>query len=428
MAYRGEVGAQAALQQGDIWGNALQNIGNTVAGAITQHQEQKQQKARDKAWSDFVESGEWQKDPAGAYAFARKTFGPEGDKHFASLAAVGEMTQRMQGGKLSPEQAQKGLGIVGQSLKGMDDATWQRHWPQLRQYAATAFPGSPIPEQYDPASRPQMEALIGQLQPKDAYTLGKNEKRVENGKVVAENIVPEEPKLYPVTVPGPNGPVQKLATQAEMQAGVQAYREPKAPRDEPLVAVMGTDGEPVLVPRSQASGKRPASTREQGRPVISGDANRIADLDTSMDDLATLRGEIGGTGATGVRAKIGAALPDVVTEMTGLGAEAKSKQATIDRVKQVVGKALEEGVLRKEDEAKYAKILPTISDPPQVVQAKLDGLEKAIKLKRERLIGSLGEAGFDVDRYSARQGGRPGPRASGGLSSQDDALLKKYGY
>ena len=41
------------------------------------------------------------------------------------------------------------------------------------------------------------------------------------------------------------------------------------------------------------------------------------------------------------------------------------------RVKQVIGKSLEGGVLRREDEYKYVKILPTIQDPPDVAKAKI---------------------------------------------------------
>lgn len=61
--------------------------------------------------------------------------------------------------------------------------------------------------------------------------------------------------------------------------------------------------------------------------------------------------------------------------------EAKSLQAEIDRVRQVVGKALEGGVLRKEDEVKYAKILPTIKDTKEVANNKLKQLQ--IKLSQD---------------------------------------------
>ena len=49
-------------------------------------------------------------------------------------------------------------------------------------------------------------------------------------------------------------------------------------------------------------------------------------------------------------------------------------QSKIDLVRQIVGKALEEGVLRKEDEEKYKKILPVMSDRFDVANNKIDQL------------------------------------------------------
>lgn len=176
---------------------------------------------------------------------------------------------------------------------------------------------------------------------------------------------------------------------------------------EPLVPIVGEDGRPVLVPRSQAVGKQPASTREQGRQVTSGDAGDIAEFNTALDDLASLRGELEGNGATGTAASLGASLWTPITNLTGWGADAKAKQAQIDRVKQVIGKALEGGVLRKEDEAKYEKILPTIKDAPALVTAKLNGLVAAIQKRQQRKLDALDSAGYDVSRFGAPGAARP---------------------
>ena len=54
--------------------------------------------------------------------------------------------------------------------------------------------------------------------------------------------------------------------------------------------------------------------------------------------------------------------------------EARQAQADIDRVRQRVGKALEGGVLRKEDEEKYKKILATLHDVPATAIYKVDQL------------------------------------------------------
>ena len=175
---------------------------------------------------------------------------------------------------------------------------------------------------------------------------------------------------------------------------------------EPTRLWVQRNGQIIRVAEDQIKpGDTPASTREQGRPVTSGDAGRLSELDSSLDDLSTLRQTIEGVqGATGPSAAIGAALPNVVTNLTGWGTEAKQKQAVIDRVKQVIGKALEEGVLRKEDEAKYAKILPTIGDPPEVVTTKLNGLQRAIEQKRQRDIDALEDANYDVSKFRTRRG------------------------
>lgn len=143
-------------------------------------------------------------------------------------------------------------------------------------------------------------------------------------------------------------------------------------------------------------GDQPAATREQGRAVTAGDAADIAELNTSLDDLNTLERQLGQTGAA---SKVGAMLPNVVTEFTGWGESAKQRQAVIDRVKQVIGKALEGGVLRKEDEYKYVKILPTIGDPPEVARTKIAGLRTAITQRRGRRLETLGQSGFDTSKF-----------------------------
>jgi hypothetical protein len=204
------------------------------------------------------------------------------------------------------------------------------------------------------------------------------------------------------------GPGNILTPRAQA-VGQQGYRAP--PPSEPLVQV----GENrILTPRSEAAGLSASAGASVGRAVTSGDAGRISELNTSLDDLAVLGntlfpdaiGEDMETEAmTGTRAWLSAGAPEWITELTGWGADAKGRQAVIDRVKQVIGKALEGGVLRKEDEYKYTKILPTIKDIPQVVKTKLDGLKAAILLRRERFIEALTDAGYNTTAYTERLAG-----------------------
>ena len=159
----------------------------------------------------------------------------------------------------------------------------------------------------------------------------------------------------------------------------------------------GADGQVVARGAPQAS----ASSGQATRRVLSGDVNRIAEVKTAINDLDALEKQLGTTGAA---SQLGTMAPNWLTEATGIGSDAKSRQGTTDRVKQVIGKTLEGGVLRREDEYKYTKILPTIGDPPVVAKAKLQGLRTAIKERFGTQLDALEDAGFDVSNYRAREG------------------------
>lgn len=77
----------------------------------------------------------------------------------------------------------------------------------------------------------------------------------------------------------------------------------------------------------------------------------------------------------------------------------RKTQAEIDRVRQMVGKALEGGVLRKEDEEKYKKILPTIRDTQDVAQYKIQTLYQMIQRDMQNYINlqsSVGGGGYNL--------------------------------
>jgi hypothetical protein len=247
----------------------------------------------------------------------------------------------------------------------------------------------------------------------EPFTLNPGDVRFDgNGKQLATVPKPEvvkEPKLHPITVAGPDGrPMSKMVSEEELAKGVPVYREPKAAPAEKAKFWVIRDGKQLRISENEYQpGDQPASTREQGRSVTSGDAGRIADFDTSMDDVDVLERDLGQTGAA---SKLGAMLPNVVTEVFGWGESAKQRQAVIDRVKQVIGKALEGGVLRKEDEAKYEKILPTIGDAPQVAKVKIAGLRSALIQRRQRFVDSLEDANYDVKGFN---GDRAKPAQSG---------------
>lgn len=112
----------------------------------------------------------------------------------------------------------------------------------------------------------------------------------------------------------------------------------------------------------------------------------ITDLQTGIDNLGLLEQRIQSSDANSpglgsIRSK----LP--------WDTEAKSLRAEIDRVKQVVGKALEGGVLRKEDEEKYARILPTISDTDEVAMRKLAAIRADLQNKLTTYVNNQSTMG-----------------------------------
>lgn len=71
-------------------------------------------------------------------------------------------------------------------------------------------------------------------------------------------------------------------------------------------------------------------------------------------------------------------------------------QAKIRTTMQVVGKYMEGGVLRKEDEIKYERILPSITDTQEVAQSKYLGVLDLLSSKIKTDVEAFENAGYDV--------------------------------
>lgn len=77
--------------------------------------------------------------------------------------------------------------------------------------------------------------------------------------------------------------------------------------------------------------------------------------------------------------------------------EAQSVAAVVLRASQVVGKALEGGVLRKEDEEKYKKMLPRVGDKLEVAKSKTEKVLEMLKKNRKQRVDALKKAGYDPE-------------------------------
>jgi hypothetical protein len=126
-----------------------------------------------------------------------------------------------------------------------------------------------------------------------------------------------------------------------------------------------------------------------GKAVSSATALNLADSQAAIDMLSTLEGEI--TGKKNlfgpVRGFFGGSNP--------YDTSSQGVQSTINATKQIVGKYLEGGVLRAEDEKKYEKILPTLRDTPQVAATKLANVRALVMSKVAAQQSTLTAAGYN---------------------------------
>lgn len=394
----GEARAREAANKGQIWGGALANIGDFVA----QYPQRKAQMAEmaDRAEQTKLAREQAQRqakkeqDEAEADAKLRDLFasgqppsisqiitavGPERGVRIATGLKALQATATVDP-REDFEKTQKVMRDVILGMNALPEPMRAEAYPGIRTHLVQRGVIKPedAPETYDPAWW-QSTMNYGKEPPKDAtpadFTLSPGQVRFgPEGKPIANVPAPEKP------VGGESG--------FTLSPGQIRY---------------GPDGKPI------ASAPKPVGEKAPGRPVTSGDANKLAEFANSLNDVKVLTGELSGASVTGPAAAAGAALPNFVTAWTGIGATAKAKQAVIDRVKQVIGKALEGGVLRKEDEVKYQKILPTIGDPPSVAAVKLAGLKAAIEARQQAQIDALTDAGYDVSRFVSRQAAPTAP-------------------
>jgi hypothetical protein len=125
-----------------------------------------------------------------------------------------------------------------------------------------------------------------------------------------------------------------------------------------------------------------------GKPLSDAALKEITQTETAIEQLNELK-----TIVTENADKIG---PIVGLAAKWPWSESRKIQAKIDLVKQMVGKSLEGGVLRKEDEEKYKKILATMTDEPSTALSKINGLISTLQSDVEKYKSNQALAGRNV--------------------------------
>ncbi len=119
------------------------------------------------------------------------------------------------------------------------------------------------------------------------------------------------------------------------------------------------------------------------KPLSSTGATAITDLQTSMHLLDELggTGEFKGAGLLDKYKNIMGPFNGRLQSMNMYNTQAQVFQSEMGQIAQVIGKAMEGGVLRKEDEVKYQKMLPQMSDTYAVAQGKLAAVKSLLNAR-----------------------------------------------
>lgn len=140
---------------------------------------------------------------------------------------------------------------------------------------------------------------------------------------------------------------------------------------------------------------------DQGNKLPGSNAESLGNADAAiqaLDDVKTLHGQTYSdiTGPfQGLKSKIQGTF-----ELGDAGVRAKEFQAALDARKQIIGKYLEGGVLRKEDEAKYQRMLPQITDGAQVAQSKIENLQRLIAQRQQADLKAFSQTGYNVGQVT----------------------------
>lgn len=126
-----------------------------------------------------------------------------------------------------------------------------------------------------------------------------------------------------------------------------------------------------------------------GSKLPAGSLAELAQVQESLDLLPTLSGLVTeSSSAFGpVEGQIRSRIP---WDKTG-----QKAKTTIQLVKQIIGKGLEGGVLRKEDEYKYENILPKLGDTESTVTTKIQLLQDVLSNKYNTLIQTYEAGGYN---------------------------------
>ena len=124
------------------------------------------------------------------------------------------------------------------------------------------------------------------------------------------------------------------------------------------------------------------------RRMPMGFVKQVAEYNSAMAELVALQQTLDKFGGTSIETGLWSWIP---------GTNAQMALSDINKARQRIGKTLEGGVLRKEDEEKYKKILPTVFDMKNVSEFKIESMMATLQRDKDILIATWKELGAGVE-------------------------------
>lgn len=441
---QGEIAARGAERSGQIWGNAVSQLGQIGAGAFQQYAAQKEENKQATALNDFVQSGVWLDNPRAAVEGSVKVLGPRGVQFAQALMGASGLKKAR-----SPEEARQAVKMIAQGFPAAPAANKPQFFTQaytMMQEAGIA-PAGEIPA-YNPAEH---DPYIAQL----AGTTGGQGEIIETvgpeGIAVKRRVSEEELAKGVPVYKAPAKPENLTAEEAFIRAQygdaptaqqllearsrfAAAGREPKniGPDDTPLVVQAWVDdlasGNKIMsdVPASlrnkvQLAARQAGVTAPTRRPTekVLGEITDASDLITRTRDLLE--------SPTGVQEWAKAqAIPDWLTQLTGWGAAAKANRSEFFLYMAETLKAIQGSRPSDKDMQWYMENLPRQGASPQENQKKIDNIMNKLTTKYNSRVRSLRAANFalpgveQVDKEGSFVPSGPDMSGVGGAGTADD--------
>lgn len=153
---------------------------------------------------------------------------------------------------------------------------------------------------------------------------------------------------------------------------------------------------PETLAKATAAKTKAKLKAEKGRKILpANEAVELGDTQTSIEILDNLSRNIPNIkGLTFTPF-------DKVKALNPFDTGAQQMNQLIATTKQIIGKGLEGGVLRAEDEVKYEKIIPKLGDTQPVLNAKMEQLRDILIKRYDNKKASYENAGYDVSNFTA---------------------------